>query len=134
AFASAARDAEACPARGSDAKGSGKVASPAVSDTSALERGQKTDDDSRPDRFRGRPVGEAGEAPPPPSPDCLTSRAHPDRVTLSVHRCSEHLERNLGLQHPGILGSIPAPARFDLNEHRTGVRSCVYIPILPDTR
>ncbi|KAG0424553.1 hypothetical protein HPB47_028235 [Ixodes persulcatus] len=26
---------------------------------------------------------------------------------------------------PRILGSIPTPARFDLDEHRTGVRSCI---------
>ncbi|KAG0412165.1 hypothetical protein HPB47_010704 [Ixodes persulcatus] len=33
--------------------------------------------------------------------------------------------RKLALQNPGILGSIPTPARFDLDEHRTGVRSCI---------
>lgn len=25
----------------------------------------------------------------------------------------------------GILGTIPTPARFNLDEHRTGVRSCI---------
>lgn len=28
-------------------------------------------------------------------------------------------------KNPGILGSISTPARFDLNERRTGVRSCI---------
>ncbi|KAG0445159.1 hypothetical protein HPB47_019050 [Ixodes persulcatus] len=42
-----------------------------------------------------------------------------------VHTSSEHVERKLALQNPGILGSIPTPARFDLDEHRTGVRSCI---------
>ncbi|KAG0424443.1 hypothetical protein HPB47_028380 [Ixodes persulcatus] len=41
------------------------------------------------------------------------------------HTSSEHVERKLALQNPGILGSIPTPARFDLDEHRTGVRSCI---------
>ncbi|KAG0415251.1 hypothetical protein HPB47_007584 [Ixodes persulcatus] len=38
---------------------------------------------------------------------------------------SDHVERKLALQNSGILGSSPTPARFDLNEHRTGVRSCI---------
>ncbi|KAG0444070.1 hypothetical protein HPB47_014208, partial [Ixodes persulcatus] len=44
---------------------------------------------------------------------------------LKTHTRSEHVERKLALQNPGILGSIPTPARFDLNEHRAGVRSCI---------
>ncbi|KAG0430260.1 hypothetical protein HPB47_022861 [Ixodes persulcatus] len=30
-----------------------------------------------------------------------------------------------GTSGTGILGSIPTPARIDLDEHRTGVRSCI---------
>ncbi|KAG0427907.1 hypothetical protein HPB47_025082 [Ixodes persulcatus] len=37
------------------------------------------------------------------------------------HTSSEHVERKLALYNPGILGSIPTPARFDLDEHRTGL-------------
>ncbi|KAG0425933.1 hypothetical protein HPB47_026926, partial [Ixodes persulcatus] len=33
--------------------------------------------------------------------------------------------RGVELQNPGILGSIPTPAHFDLDERRTGVRSCI---------
>ncbi|KAG0431992.1 hypothetical protein HPB47_021306 [Ixodes persulcatus] len=44
---------------------------------------------------------------------------------LRAHTSSEHVERKLALQNPGILGSIPTPARFDLDQHRTGVRSCI---------
>ncbi|KAG0420153.1 hypothetical protein HPB47_003643 [Ixodes persulcatus] len=36
-----------------------------------------------------------------------------------AHTRSEHVERKLALQNPGILASIPTPARFDLDEHRT---------------
>ncbi|KAG0425529.1 hypothetical protein HPB47_027301 [Ixodes persulcatus] len=42
-----------------------------------------------------------------------------------AHTSSEHVERKLVLQDPGIVGSIPAAARFNLDEHRTGVRSCI---------
>ena len=35
------------------------------------------------------------------------------------------VERKLSLQNPEILGSSPTPARYDLDEHRTGVRSCI---------
>lgn len=38
---------------------------------------------------------------------------------ISVYHSSHHVDRNLGLQKPGILGSIPFPACFDLHEHRT---------------
>ncbi|MDD9361792.1 MAG: hypothetical protein PV344_02560, partial [Anaplasma sp.] len=47
--------------------------------------------------------------------------------TFFIHfarRSSEHVERKLALQNPGSLGSVPAPARFDLDEHRTGTGSC----------
>ncbi|KAG0421025.1 hypothetical protein HPB47_003072 [Ixodes persulcatus] len=40
-------------------------------------------------------------------------------VCVRPHSSSEDVERKLALQNPGILGSIPA--RFDLDEHRTGV-------------
>ncbi|KAG0413347.1 hypothetical protein HPB47_009535 [Ixodes persulcatus] len=42
-----------------------------------------------------------------------------------THTSLEHVERKLALQNPEILGSIPAPVRFNLDEHRTGVRSCI---------
>ncbi|KAG0433468.1 hypothetical protein HPB47_019879 [Ixodes persulcatus] len=48
----------------------------------------------------------------------------PPRCALA-HTSSEHVERKLALQNPEILGSIPTPARFDLDEHRTGVWSCI---------
>ncbi|KAG0414381.1 hypothetical protein HPB47_008448, partial [Ixodes persulcatus] len=42
-----------------------------------------------------------------------------------AHTSSEHVERKLVLQNPGILGSTPTSACFDLDEHCTGVRSCI---------
>ncbi|CAN7940814.1 unnamed protein product, partial [Ixodes pacificus] len=39
-----------------------------------------------------------------------------------AHTSSKHVERKLALQNPGIPGSIPAPARFDLDEHSNGAR------------
>ncbi|CAN8003261.1 unnamed protein product [Ixodes pacificus] len=42
-----------------------------------------------------------------------------------AHTSSENVERRLALQNPGTLGSIPTPACFNLDEHRTGVRRLV---------
>ncbi|KAG0415375.1 hypothetical protein HPB47_007453 [Ixodes persulcatus] len=62
-------------------------------------------------------------------PLCSTCAVHCDQDHLLLHglarTSSEQVERKFALQNPGILGSIPTPARYDLDEHRTCVRSCI---------
>lgn len=47
------------------------------------------------------------------------------RPRVLAHHSSEHVELKVALQIPGILDSRPTISCFDLDEHHTGVRSCI---------
>ncbi|KAG0425090.1 hypothetical protein HPB47_027720 [Ixodes persulcatus] len=60
---------------------------------------------------------------------CAVAAERAAAVALARQLCARTPARRQGAKacaaEPGILGSIPTPARFDLDEHRTGVRSCI---------
>lgn len=77
---------------------------------------------------RQKGMAEANPAQPPETASSLVGLSYcwrqyqgaiGGRACYLPHTSSEHLERKLALQNPEILDSIPALARFDLEEHRT---------------